>query len=76
MYMSSHFFVVQYLKPFLVIQSCHLGRELVALLRCLLISCDCYCIVYLPQIDVGWSVLCDCGISWSYSLFIVNSTVT
>ena len=33
-----------------------------------LVSCDCYCSVALPHGDVGWSALCDCGISYSYSL--------
>ena len=28
-------------------------------------SCDFY--VALPHGAVGWSVVCDCGISWSYS---------
>ena len=32
-------------------------------------SCDCYCSVTLPQEAVGWSAVCDCGISLSYSLF-------
>ena len=28
-----------------------------------LVSCDCYCSVVLPHYDVGWSAVCDCGIS-------------
>ena len=31
-------------------------------------SCDCLCSVALPRGSVGWSAVCDCGISWSYSL--------
>ena len=27
------------------------------------------CSVSLPHGAVGWSPVCDCGISWSYSLF-------
>ena len=26
-------------------------------------SCDCYCFVALPYGAVGWSAMCDCGIS-------------
>ena len=28
-----------------------------------LVSCDCYCFVALPYSAVGWSAMCDCGIS-------------
>ena len=34
-----------------------------------LMSFDCKCFVSLPHGAMGWSVVCDCGISWSYSLF-------
>ena len=27
--------------------------------------CDCYCSVALPNDAMGWSAVCDCGISWS-----------
>ena len=33
-----------------------------------LMSCDCKCSVALPHGAVGWSAVCDCGISWSYAL--------
>ena len=33
------------------------------------IICYCKCSVILPHSAVGWSVVCDCGISLSYSLF-------
>ena len=35
-----------------------------------LMSCDCYCSVALPHAAVGWSAVCDCGISWTYSLTV------
>ena len=28
-----------------------------------LMSCDCLCSVALPHVVVGWSAVCDCGIS-------------
>ena len=31
-------------------------------------ACDCWCSVALPHGVVGWSAVCDCGISCSYSL--------
>ena len=42
-------------------------KELVILL-CALLSCYYYCSVFLPNSGVGWPVVCDCGISRSYSL--------
>ena len=33
-----------------------------------LMSCDGQCSMALPHGAVGWSVVCDCGISLSYSL--------
>ena len=33
-----------------------------------LISCDFKCTVILPLLYRGWSAVCSCGISWSYSL--------
>ena len=32
------------------------------------ISCYSKCPVALPYGAVGWSAVCDCGVSWSYSL--------
>ena len=32
--------------------------------------CGCLFFVSLPHGAMGWSAVCDCGISWSYSLFI------
>ena len=37
-----------------------------------LMSCDCQCSVALPRAAVGLSAVCDCGISWSHSLFVVS----
>ena len=45
-------------------------RGLVALFslsaRCLMTKCS----VALPHSVTGWSAVCDCGISWSFSLFL------
>ena len=40
-------------------------RELGALLQ---LCCGCLCSVSLPHHAVGWSRVCGCGISWSYTL--------
>ena len=45
-------------------------RELVALLYCLLMSCNCYCSMSFPHGGVGLSAVSDCGISWSYLLYL------
>ena len=34
-----------------------------------LMSCGCLCSMYLPHGTMGWSAVCDYGISWSYSFF-------
>ena len=51
-------------------------RELVALL---LLCSECHCRYYrsftLPRGAMGWSVLCDCGISWSYSLICLKEEI-
>ena len=43
-----------------------------------LVSSGSYCSVTLPQGAVGWSEVCDCGISWSCSLtiFVVLSVLS
>ena len=33
-----------------------------------LLLCGCLCSVSLPHGAVGWSAVCECGISWSYLL--------
>ena len=38
-------------------------RELVAFFVVLRMSCYCECSVALPHVAVGWSSVCDCGIS-------------
>ena len=40
---------------------------------CLTVGLSCYCIcsVALPYGAVGWSAVCDCGISWSYLLIFI-----
>ena len=53
----------------LALQSSWWGRE--SWLLCwvvFLVSCD--CCVALPRGAMGLSAFCDCGISWSYSLFL------
>ena len=48
-------------------------RKLVAVIV-LRMYCSCGCSVALPHDAVGWSALCDCGISLSYSLtFLVQN---
>ena len=38
-------------------------------------SCNSQCSVALPCGVVGWSALCDCGISWLNSLVFYTSTL-
>ena len=45
-------------------------RKLVALL---LLSYRCIVTINIPYGAVGWSAVCDCGISWSYSLTFLRS---
>ena len=45
-------------------------RELVALLE---LCCGCLHSVSLPHGVMGWSAVCDCGISWSYPLTFANN---
>ena len=35
-----------------------------------LMSCGCYCFVASPYGVVGWSAVCECGMSGSYPLFV------
>ena len=39
----------------------------------LLLYCYCKCSVALPHGVLDWFAVCDCGISWSYSLTLVVS---
>ena len=51
-------FVVQYLVSFLVFQSHFWGRASWMLyFNCLLMSCDCWCIVSLPHDATSWSAV-------------------
>ena len=58
-------FIMQYLVSFLVLQS---ERDGCFTLIVFLMYCDCYCSVGLLHCVVGWSAVCDCVISLSYSL--------
>ena len=40
-----------------------------------LMSCDCKCSEALPHGTVGWSSLCECGISWSYLLVLLSLSI-
>ena len=61
-------FVVGYFVSILVLQSSQWGRESWLLcFVCYLVSRD--CCVALPRNARGLSAVCDCGISWSHSLF-------
>ena len=65
---------------FLVLQSSYWGRvrERAGCFTFifLLMSGDCYCSVSLPHGVVGWSVVCACGISCSYSLAFINDRLS
>ena len=52
-----------------LLKSSRLERESWLLyFNCLLAISGCRCSVSLPHGAFGWSAVCDCGISWSYSL--------
>ena len=55
---------------YLVFQSTRLGEEKAGsfTFNVFLMPYGCYCSLSLPYDVVGWSALCDCGFSWSYSL--------
>ena len=53
----------------LVLQSFHWGRESWLLYYYCLDAMWLLLFFALPHIDVGWSAVCGCGISWSYLLF-------
>ena len=36
-----------------------------------LMSCDCSCSVSLPHNAVGWAVVYDCDVLWSYLLLVI-----
>ena len=64
-------FVVRYFMSILILQSSRWGRERAGCFGfffVFLVSCD--CCVSLPHDATDLSAVCDCGISWSYSLTI------
>ena len=42
----------------------------------LLLVCGCLCSSVSPGGAVGWSAMCDCGFSWSYSRFVAHNMLT
>ena len=71
-------FSMHYFMSFLVLQSSWRGRE--SWLLCFFVfwmSCYFKSSVALLHSAVGWAAVCDCGISWSYSLtfWVVCSTI-
>ena len=60
--------MVQFLVSFLFLQSSEEERAGCFTLIVIYLSCGCLCSVSLPRGIVGCSVVCDCGISWSYLL--------
>ena len=67
-------FVVHYFVSFLVLHH-HEEEERAGCFAFNVLQMSCYsiCSVTLPHGAVGWSALCDCGISLSYSLFGRNN---
>ena len=60
---------MQYYVSFLVLQSSCWGRDSWLLdFFVFLMSCVCYCSLSVPHSAVDWSAVCDCVISWPYSL--------
>ena len=57
------------LVSFLVLQSSRWGREIAACFTLIFLSMSfhCKCPVSLPHCAVGWSAVCDCDISLSYT---------
>ena len=70
-------FVVQYLVSFDCSFAVFLRRRRqdCFTLIAFLVACGCYCFVTLPHSAVSWSAVCDCSISWSYSLFLRHGSV-
>ena len=67
--MLSACFVSQNFLSFLVLQSSRWGGvDGCFTFVAFNMPCRCYRSLILHRGAVGWSVVCDCGISWSYSL--------
>ena len=65
-------FVLQYFVPFLVLLSSRGGRESWLLYFCCVLNVMVLLFsLNLPYDAMDWSVLCDCGISWSGTLFVL-----
>ena len=64
-------FVMHYLASFLALQSsCREKKRATCFtLTVFLVSYDCLWSLALPHGAVGWAAVCECDISWSYSLF-------
>ena len=65
---------MQRLVSFLFLQSSILAEEEradVLSLIAFLLSCGCKCYVPLSHGSTGLIAVCDCGISWSYSLYVL-----
>ena len=60
-------FVMQYFVSFLVLLTGEENADYFIFIV-LLMSHGCYCYLPLPHSAVGWSIVYDCIISWSYSL--------
>ena len=60
--------VLSVLSSFAIISLAEEERASCFTVIVLFLSCDCKCSVSLPHGAAGWSAVCDCGISWSYSL--------
>ena len=57
-----------------VLTSFHLDMEEIAecfAIIVFLMSCSCQCSVAFSHGASGWSTVCDCSISWSYSLSVL-----
>ena len=66
-------FVMQYFGVFLVLQSFRCGRESWLLYFIVFwMSCRCYRSLPCPHGVMGWSVVYDCGSSWSYSPIVCS----
>ena len=58
-------FVMQYLKPFLVLLSSYKEKTGCLTLIVFMLLSGCEFNAYLPRSASDLSVVCDCGISWS-----------
>ena len=59
---------MQYVVSFLVLKNISPGKRDCVTCIVFLMSYDSYCSFPFPPGAVDWSAVCDCGISWSYTL--------